>query len=124
MSVKLSNEQRSELETICAHFDISTRGTLEELRARMESASSALTILMIFLRDCGESVYGLSRDSGLSVSAVKNRLGNESARQRLAELLSETDPSRYELVDLSRLSESAVEEIRNTHRRTSTKDQT
>lgn len=79
---------------------------VSQLAETMSEASEGLSLVLLFLREeVSEpaSIYWLSKTSGLSVSAIKNRLAKPDVRTQLDRLLNRRAESEHVLVDLSRL---------------------
>ena len=107
------NESRA-FQSLCAHFGISSQtpdDALTELAERMNKSSNDLSILMHYMRETEVSIYRLSQNSGLSVSAVKNRLSNEDAHAEMSRIIAGGKDKDYALVDLSQLSDAARAEV-------------
>lgn len=108
----MSNDKA--FKSLCAHFGITAETpdeALTELSERMNKASKDISILMHFMREEGVSVYRLSQSSNLSVSAVKNRLGNREAAEEMEQIVAQGKDRDLALIDLSQLSAETRAEI-------------
>lgn len=114
-SMSSKNRADRDFRAVCAHLGLESEhpaDALAELSRRMEESSTGLSIMMAFMRAQDVSVYRLSQDSKLSVSAVKNRLSNEDVKEQLRTILSDSPNKHYALVDLSKLSDDALAEAK------------
>lgn len=118
--MELTDEESHHVAQIAAKYRVNAVDATEvvtTLARRANEASEGLSVIIAYLGSRIESpagYYGLSKASGLSVSAVKNRLSKRSLQNvnpLIDEILAPQQDSQYVLVDLMELNETTREEI-------------